>query len=663
VARRSFEALIFVALVSHGCGGCQPIDVVLLPPADEPGAPPIPGLESLSVTPASARIADDGQEPGETAMFRALGRFADGERDVTDEVAWSIEDRALGSIDLGVLTTRSVGGRSNVVASSGAVDARAEVEITVSSVMIDDRVPPNAADLFASPTATEAVDAAMLEIVYPSDETMFPQNMGRVTHQWRAGAGLDLFQVSFESPLVHLRLYTVDRFFVPDPPTWAALAGSHAGSSVQMTVRGLEQASPGRVYRSSTVTYYYSRASVGGAAYYWSTRTQALMRATLDAPIATQIYPAPGTSHPCTGCHSISRDGRRIAVSSDERLRVISAPGGEELVSNNVRYGWGAFDPTGTRLLISHDGNLALYDAETGTKITDVPLPLEKSATHPDWSPDGTQIALTFAQPRMGETEAEDVKNKEVKETSLALISVEANNTFGAPVILVRSQSEDDTFAFPSFSPDGRYIAYVRIRRDSRDAISSVVYLIPREGGAPVAMDRLNRRVGERSGVMNLGNTMPAWAPSSRPEISWLVFSSIRDYGEVLSGAARDQLWGAAIDTARAAIGDDPSYAAFWLPFQSSEDGNHRALWSTDPSDVCPSTVDLCGNGLDDDCNGAADDSCCAAIAELCGNMLDDDCDGARDEGCGCAAAEICLNMIDDDCDGETDDDDSECGD
>jgi hypothetical protein len=49
--------------------------------------------------------------------------------------------------------------------------------------------------------------------------------------------------------------------------------------------------------------------------------------------------------------------------------------------------------------------------------------------------------------------------------------------------------------------------------------------------------------------------------------------------------------------------------------------------------------AELCGNGVDDDCDGEADDpSFCMCVLpprpEECGNDVDDDCDGERDEGC-----------------------------
>lgn len=76
-------------------------------------------------------------------------------------------------------------------------------------------------------------------------------------------------------------------------------------------------------------------------------------------------------------------------------------------------------------------------------------------------------------------------------------------------------------------------------------------------------------------------------------------------------------------------------------------------------TNACSPTVEVCGNGVDEDCDGVADDGCttgaacsagqdcpagqtceggfctvCTATTEICGNGTDDDCDGMVDEGC-----------------------------
>ncbi len=86
--------------------------------------------------------------------------------------------------------------------------------------------------------------------------------------------------------------------------------------------------------------------------------------------------------------------------------------------------------------------------------------------------------------------------------------------------------------------------------------------------------------------------------------------------------------------------------------------------WSSCEGQLLPSE-EICGNDVDEDCDGIYDETCPRCIAtgnESC-NGSDDDCDGVTDEGvlnacggCGAVAeAEECGNGRDDNCDGQVD--------
>jgi hypothetical protein len=164
----------------------------------------------------------------------------------------------------------------------------------------------------------------------------------------------------------------------------------------------------------------------------------------------------------------------------------------------------------------------------------------------------------------------------------------------------------------------------------------------------------VNERVNDQDGVTDIGNSMPTWAPSSRPGIFWLAFSSLREVS--ILGGEHDQIWIAAIDPAG---NPDPSYAAFWAPFQSFEEGNHRAFWTNSIEDTPCYCEEFCGDDLDNDCDGTADEGDCVVCGneEICGNDVDDDCDCAVDE----CTEEICDDGIDNDLDGLTDFEDGDC--
>src|SRR6185503_7366740 len=77
---------------------------------------------------------------------------------------------------------------------------------------------------------------------------------------------------------------------------------------------------PSDVWRSQTVTLYFDESPFEGTAYYWSTGSQGLMQAGVNDGRAGRIFSDPDgpDAAVCTGCHSVSRDGMRLAAGYDK---------------------------------------------------------------------------------------------------------------------------------------------------------------------------------------------------------------------------------------------------------------------------------------------------------------------------------------------------------
>jgi TolB protein len=511
-------------------------------------------------------------------------------------------------------------------------------------------------------------------ITYPSHETRFPLNVVNILHEWTSSLPDALFELRFTGPNTQVSVYTNARQFVPDAEEWDWIAESNRGGDVVLEVAALE-ADTSDVWTSRPVTLSFNDDAVEGAIYYWSTGAEGVMKALIGEANPVKFYATPeGTEKaPCVGCHTLSRDGTRMAMAYDgEFLREISvadrsarlpvagggAGGGPAMPpakadpkAMGMPASWTTFSPDGKLLLVAAGGTLTLIDADSGTPVGAnagvVPTPPGLVATHPDWSANGDRVAVTLAEKGGG---------KEVERGSIALLPYD-NGVWGEAQTLVVNAGGGENNFFPVFSPDSRYVAYVRATEKSSDALSAELRLVRVSDATVYGLPRLNQRVGALDGVSSVGNSMPSFAPSTRPGVFWLAFSSVRAYASLRAvDAKKDQLWIAAIDPAL----PDPGYPAFWASFQNLEHGNHRAFWTHTSEDRQCLCQELCGDSLDNDCDGSADEADCrdsCDTRETCGDGIDNDCNCAVDD----CSEEICDDGIDNDGDGAADADDSSC--
>jgi len=551
---------------------------------------------------------------------------------------------------------------------------------TGDQTFIEAGAPGDAAEIFAGAAPHDPGADAKREprIIYPSHETMFPINVSHIRHEWSAGRN-DLFELRFVGPNTTVTVYTLSLSWTPGEEEWDWIAESNRGEAVELSISGVDRAAPTDSWTSPPITLLFSDAAVEGAIYYWSTSTKGIMRATVAEPLPEKFYtdPAAGDAEQCVACHTLSRDGKRLAVGyNGETLREVSVPGREVIVPigatvtapepmpepgmmpkppkggdmGGMPAAWTTFSPDAKLLLVAANGTLTLIDSDTGEPVGDnsgvVSIPAGTVATHPDWAAVGDRVAIA-----LGSKDG----NKSIEGGSIAWLSYDAGE-WGEAKVVVPSSGPDDNNFFPVWSPDSKYLAYVHAVGKSQDAVSAELRLLRVADNVIIPLTRVNQRVSNVDGVMGVGNSMPTWAPSTKPGIFWIAFSSLREYATVRPQDEKaDQIWIAAVDVTQA----DPSYAGFWAPFQAIADGNHRAFWTHTSEDTQCRCVDICGDSLDNDCNGTADEVTCSTCQarEICDDGIDNDCDCVVDD----CSEEICDDGIDNDGDGNIDDEDPYC--
>jgi len=588
----------------------------------------IRGLTTIVVSPPSTTLS---LVPGDTATttLRATGLFDNGQsRDVTSYVTWAV-DSSSADVALGKFTTGN-GGNYVVTALSGSVRGTATVKVTLAGDLVDGGFDPSKKDkLGGTPGAT-----ATPNVVYPLAGTLFPTNVAPIDVQVERGApSQTLARVAFKvDGVLDVKLYTkcvpIDGSatgcsIVLSQKVCSMLADANESGPLTATLR--LAADDGSALAETTIAAEWTRSRLTGGLYYWTTLRAptgdktAIARFDFDrGTFVPETYwtnddsppLSSGEKNPCAGCHAVSRDGTKLALtfggSDASAWELVDVAKKSSIATRNtdpIGKGFATmttFSPDASKLVTSFRGTLTMRVADAtaadqGSLFADT---TDEAKTHPFWSPNGRSFSFVSWQP--GKNGASDSTNGDIERGGQIWIAPSDGTKMTGKGTLLVPREAGKTSYYPAISDDGAFVVFNRSSCDGPakpagygpdacdgyDDASARVALVPASGGAVIDPQKLN-------GKETFSNSWPRWSPDhgsfqSKP-IYWVAFSSRRPYGLRLAGSTKGegspQLWFAAVslESGKLVLGD-PSFSPFWLPGQNLDmknpTGNHVPQWA-----------------------------------------------------------------------------------
>lgn len=563
------------------------------------GQPDPRAIVELTLSPVDPVLSATSADPNPTLTFTAIGRQRDGNtRTLNGSVRFSVDVTAIGTIDpsSGMFRAAGVGGRAIVRAETtdgSGLAATTQVTVNVSRQILGPGV--TMADVERFMTARAASDEATTRpmIDYPLQGAVMPRNVYPPNVMWtprHATASTDLYRVRMTRPNA-----TVEGYFLASAGfrhNWqisggdfAPIAGSNleGREPIRLTVTVLS----GTTSRQSEERQFYTvDAVIAGSVYYWSPPRGRLVRVDVDMGRRVDFMPSPPGG--CIACHSLSRDGRRLAgVTNDGRPLVVydvtrdlsgsPPPSVWRNTSQTMRNS--SWNADGTRLVTAPHGGGAMniVDATNGMVLSGSP----GTGFDPEWAPSRDEIVWT------------DMRGN-------IMVTPMMGDTPGMPMMLRAGSSIAGSVGsvhwHPRYSPDSNWLIFQN-GTATYTRSPAALYLVSRSD--PSRWARLNNLNGPEN-----NNWRPVFSPFNSGGYYWALFTSSRPYGNAMAGIRNQKLiWIAAIrNRPEMASGPehpgglvDPSEVPYFMEGQEVTT-NLDPLWAPPP---CRPNGDRCTTGAD----------------------------------------------------------------
>ena len=514
---------------------------------------------ALRVEPAAIDVTVELGAPPPVVPLRALLVHDDGtEQDVTAQTSFGLDGVPLGSVAGGVLVSDGLtGGTATVRASFDIYAGSAAAVVHVHGWRVADGTPAGAVAAFASAVPT-AVDAHL----DPQDGAVIPPDLGRMVLSFAAADADDAHEITVTAPYLDLAVIAPGaagpRQLELTASEWGAITHTARGGAIDLAVASVQTSAPAASHVASAhlaiADFDASSLVMGGIAS--ADEPPGLLRYDMHAGTAARLFAQPAGT--CMGCHlAVSRDGARVsAVTFDSTAQQfvgleVDAHSGAIVAKSDPtstsQWASAGFDPGGA-LIGAWQGALTLRDPATGAERAPIAMP--DTASTPQVSPDGTQLAYVTLDAGFGAAASQPAGN------ALRIRSWDAAHaTVGPDVELVR---DGGGVALPDFSSDGRWLAFGHTAIDP-DRVNE----LPLRSSA-IRTDGSGTQVALTADPLD---QLAHWASpvgGNKEPMVWVAIVSKRPVGG--AAASPQQLWLEAFYPERGTISP-----AFHLPGQSPD--------------------------------------------------------------------------------------------